>query len=221
MSTPLVQQFPSLASYPPSFLKDLLSSPELTEAFLFSLPEVQDLAAEVEKLGKENEELAKRNLEIRDELLALRDATAQSYAHAEHLKRRWADIEKAQSQLYQRNRPSFLHLRLRHSLTDQDDLSERMASAFIEGRSANSSGPSVPGSRVDSPAPHFGGAGPGAGSSNADGYSTPTTTATNDRSQTKAIDDFIQEFKAARKTYHKRAIWAERWSRGEVAWRDD
>lgn len=39
--------------------------------------------------------------------------------------------------------------------------------------------------------------------------------------QGRAIDDFIQEFKAARKTYHKRAIWAERWSRGEVAWRDD
>lgn len=36
-----------------------------------------------------------------------------------------------------------------------------------------------------------------------------------------ALDDFITEFKAARKTYHKRAIWAERWSRGEVAWRDD
>lgn len=58
MSTPLLQQFPSLSSYPTSFLKDLLSSPELVEAFLFTLPEVQDLAAEVEKLGKENEELA-------------------------------------------------------------------------------------------------------------------------------------------------------------------
>ena len=41
------------------------------------------------------------------------------------------------------------------------------------------------------------------------------------QSQNRAIEDFIQEFKAARKTYHKRAIWAERWSRGEVAWRDD
>lgn len=58
MSTPLLQQFPSLSSYPPSFLKDLLSSPELTEAFLFTLPEVQQLAAEVEKLGRENEETA-------------------------------------------------------------------------------------------------------------------------------------------------------------------
>ncbi|WWC73533.1 uncharacterized protein I206_107505 [Kwoniella pini CBS 10737] len=205
MSTPLVQQFPSLSQYPPTFLKDLLSSPELTEAFLFTLPEVKDLAAEVEKLGKENDDLARRNLELRDELLALRDATAQSYAYAEGLKRQWIDIEKVQSNLYQRNRPSFLHLRLRHSLTAQDELSEKIASAFIDGRSA---GASLPGSRVDSPAPN----------AYADGTSTPIY---GDRTQSKAIDDFTNEFKAARKTYHKRAIWAERWSRGEVAWRDD
>jgi hypothetical protein len=47
-----------LATYPASFLRDLLSSPALTEAFLFTLPEVQELAAEVEQLGKENEEIA-------------------------------------------------------------------------------------------------------------------------------------------------------------------
>lgn len=44
---------------------------------------------------------AGRNLELKDELSALRDATAQSYAHAEDLKRQWADIEKAQQNLYQ------------------------------------------------------------------------------------------------------------------------
>jgi len=61
MSTQLLQQFPSLAAYPPEFLKDLLSSAELTEAFLFSLPEVQALAAEVEKLGKENDDIARES----------------------------------------------------------------------------------------------------------------------------------------------------------------
>ncbi|WWD20168.1 hypothetical protein CI109_104644 [Kwoniella shandongensis] len=214
MSTPLLQQFPSLSTYPPSFLKDLLSSPELTEAFLFSLPEVQHLAGEVEKLGRENDEIARRNMELRDQLIALRDGTAQSYAHAEHQKRKWAELEKAQANLYQRNRPSFLHLRLRHSLTAQDEQSERIASAFIEGKSG---GGSLAPSRVDSPAPGSSGDFGGLGSS------TPIqgSSAFNDRSQSKAIDDFIQEFKAARKTYHKRAIWAERWSRGEVAWRDD
>jgi ESCRT-I complex subunit VPS37 len=170
------------------------------------------------------------------------------------------------TQWTQRHRPSFLHLRLRHSLTAQDDLSEKIASAFIEGRampSGNGNGvgsapSSLMGSRVDSPAPGAVG----------DGTATPTNgdrvcdeisrffnsppdpshplssftppwrvtpnlcsrvmliclvvSADNpQQSQNKAIDDFISDFKAARKTYHKRAIWAERWSRGEVAWRDD
>lgn len=61
MSTPLLQQFPSLTTYPPSFLKDLLSSPALTEAFLFTLPEVQALVAQVEQLGKENDEIASQS----------------------------------------------------------------------------------------------------------------------------------------------------------------
>ena len=143
MSTPLLQQFPSLSSYPPSFLKDLLSSPPLTEAFLYTLPEVQELTGEIEKLSRENEELAResalpllgckgcrdrvsvrrvgfetessycagRNVGLRDELITLRETTAQSYAHAEHLKQRWADIEKAQANLYQvshHTRPSRL-----------------------------------------------------------------------------------------------------------------
>lgn len=115
----------------------------------------------------------------------------------------------------QRHRPSFLHLRLRHSLTAQDDLTEKLASAFIDGRplpipsSSSSYDPSGV-SRTDSPA--FG----------REGISTPVGASGSGVGNTgRAVDDFISEFKAARKTYHKRAIWAERWSRGEVAWRDD
>ncbi|KAF9060727.1 hypothetical protein BDP27DRAFT_1296515 [Rhodocollybia butyracea] len=37
----------------------------------------------------------------------------------------------------------------------------------------------------------------------------------------KEIDDFIKEFKEARKVYHKRVMWADRWSKGQVEWRDD
>lgn len=40
-------------------------------------------------------------MELRDELLALRETTAQSYGHAEALKARWADLDKAQTSLYQ------------------------------------------------------------------------------------------------------------------------
>jgi hypothetical protein len=42
-----------------------------------------------------------RNLELRDELFALRDATAQSWSHAEEMKARWAELDKAQTNLYQ------------------------------------------------------------------------------------------------------------------------
>lgn len=35
------------------------------------------------------------------------------------------------------------------------------------------------------------------------------------------IDGFVKEFKNMRKVYHKRVMWGERWSSGEVAWRDD
>jgi len=34
------------------------------------------------------------------------------------------------------------------------------------------------------------------------------------------IDDFVREFKALRKVYHKRVMWGDRWSSGQVAWRD-
>jgi len=103
---------------------------------------------------------------LRDELFALRDATAQSYAHAEALKAQWAEIEKAQASYYQvcalltlglhayllqKQRPSFLHLRLRHSITAVDDSSEKVANAFIEGRPTN--GLSTPSMGTDSPAP--------------------------------------------------------------------
>lgn len=53
--------------------------------------------------------------------------------------------------ILQKQRPSFLHLRLRHSITAQDDSSEKVANAFIEGRPIN--GLSTPSMRTDSPAP--------------------------------------------------------------------
>jgi len=35
------------------------------------------------------------------------------------------------------------------------------------------------------------------------------------------VDDFVKEFKALRKVYHKRVMWGDRWAAGQVAWRDD
>ncbi|KAJ8080478.1 hypothetical protein PM082_017311 [Marasmius tenuissimus] len=38
---------------------------------------------------------------------------------------------------------------------------------------------------------------------------------------TKDVDEFIKEFKELRKVYHKRVMWADRWSQGQVEWRED
>ncbi|KAK0487432.1 hypothetical protein IW261DRAFT_1328531 [Armillaria novae-zelandiae] len=35
------------------------------------------------------------------------------------------------------------------------------------------------------------------------------------------IEDFVKEFKDLRKAYHKRVIWGDRWTNGQVVWRDD
>ncbi|KAI0297730.1 hypothetical protein BC826DRAFT_907496 [Russula brevipes] len=37
----------------------------------------------------------------------------------------------------------------------------------------------------------------------------------------KEVDDFVKEFRELRKTYHKRVMWGDRWTAGQVAWRDD
>lgn len=37
----------------------------------------------------------------------------------------------------------------------------------------------------------------------------------------REIDDFVKEFKDSRKIYHKRVIWGDRWTNGQVDWRED
>lgn len=64
-------------------------------------------------------------------------------------------------------------MRLKHATTAQDELSETLASSFVQGSSTESGG--------------------------------------------KEVDDFVKEFREMRKTYHKRVIWGDRWSSGEVA----
>jgi ESCRT-I complex subunit VPS37 len=86
----------------------------------------------------------------------------------------------------QRYTPQFLLMRLKHSITAQDDASEALATAFVrQATSGNTS------SGTGTPAPN------------------------------NEIDDFVKEFKELRKVYHKRVLWAEKWSKGDVVWRED
>jgi hypothetical protein len=83
-------------------------------------------------------------------------------------------------------------MRLRHSTTTQDDISEALASSFVQ-------------SSAGSHHTFSNGTGSGTG--------TPTSG--------KEIDEFVNEFKDLRKVYHKRVMWGEKWAAGQVSWRDD
>ena len=37
----------------------------------------------------------------------------------------------------------------------------------------------------------------------------------------KEVDDFVKDFREMRRVYHKRAIFGDRWAKGDVGWRDD
>ena len=37
----------------------------------------------------------------------------------------------------------------------------------------------------------------------------------------KEVDDFVKDFREMRRVYHKRAIFGERWAKGDVGWRDN
>ena len=37
----------------------------------------------------------------------------------------------------------------------------------------------------------------------------------------KEVDDFVKDFREMRRVYHKRAIFGDRWAKGDVGWRED
>ena len=37
----------------------------------------------------------------------------------------------------------------------------------------------------------------------------------------KEVDDFVRDFREMRRVYHKRAIFGDRWAKGDVGWRED
>lgn len=65
-------------------------------------------------------------------------------------------------------------MRLKHATTAQDELSEALATSFVQGSTPDPAG------------------------------------------NGKDIDEFVKEFKELRKTYHKRVMWGDRWSAGQV-----
>lgn len=58
MSSRLLADYPTLASYTEDQLKDLLTQDEYLDAFLYSLPQVQGVLEHQQQLSKANDELA-------------------------------------------------------------------------------------------------------------------------------------------------------------------
>ncbi|KAH0832046.1 hypothetical protein J3R83DRAFT_12953 [Lanmaoa asiatica] len=158
---------------------DLLNDPAYFQAIFHSLSSVKSLYQSQTELGMANEAIAQTNLSLQDRLYQLRSETKDAFDQAKSLEARWKEVEREQKEVYQRFSPQFLHLRLRHATTDQDNASEALASSFVQSSSSSGS---------------------------------------NDASD---VDDFVKEFRELRKTYHKRVMWGERWTAGQVIWRDE
>ncbi|KAF9013331.1 hypothetical protein BDQ17DRAFT_594298 [Cyathus striatus] len=188
MATPLLAEYPELAHLSREDLEDMLADPTYFQAIFHSLNKVKAMYQAQAELGLANETIAKNNLVHQQQLYDLRSQTKDAFDEAKRLETRWKELEKEQKEVYQRFTPQFLHMRLRHSVTAQDDASEALASSFVQQQPVPSNG-----------------AGSGTG--------TPKNGAD--------VDEFIKEFKELRKIYHKRAMWAEKWTNGQVIWREE
>ncbi|KAF8636018.1 hypothetical protein AX15_000178 [Amanita polypyramis BW_CC] len=170
-------------------IENMLVDPVYFQAVFHSLEKVKVMYQSQSELSMANEAIARQNLELQDSLYKLRVETKEAFDDSKRLEARWKELEKEQREVYQRFSSQFLHLRLRHSITSQDDKSEALASSFIQQLPITAS--ASPTSR--------------AGASN----------------NGLEIDEFIREYKELRKVYHKRVIWNEKWTKGQVEWRDD
>ncbi|KAI0076301.1 hypothetical protein K474DRAFT_1623067 [Panus rudis PR-1116 ss-1] len=175
MASPLLADFPELSHFSREDLEDLLADPQYFNAIFHSLKRVKALYQAQADLGLANETIARNNLALQDALYKLRSETKDAFDEAKRLEARWTEVEREQREVYQRFSDQFLLLRLKHATTAQDELTEALASSFVQG-------------------------------------SAETTTSNNG----KDIDDFVKEFREQRKTYHKRVIWGDRWSAGQV-----
>ncbi|KAF8890030.1 hypothetical protein CPB84DRAFT_1785227 [Gymnopilus junonius] len=132
MSSPLLTDFPELSHLSREDLEDLLSDPVYFQAIFHSLSFVKDLYKSQSELGSANEAIARNNLALQQRLYDLRTETKNAFDEAKSLEARWKELEKEQKEVYQRFTPQFLSMRLRHSLTAQDDASEALATSFVK-----------------------------------------------------------------------------------------
>ncbi|KAK7681570.1 hypothetical protein QCA50_015303 [Cerrena zonata] len=174
MATQLLAEFPELSHLSREDLEDILTDPQYFQAIFHTLNQVKQLHQAQADLGLANETIAQNSLAYQEALYKLRSETMDAFNDAKQLEARWKEVEREQKEVYQRFSPQFLLMRLKHATTAQDELSEALATSFVQGSSSDPTG------------------------------------------NGKDIDDFVKEFKELRKTYHKRVMWGDRWSTGQV-----
>jgi ESCRT-I complex subunit VPS37 len=240
LDTPLARDFPSTAQLSRQDLEQLLHGVRANqpahqqqqpsaeaggfegqdayfEAFLHSLPQVRQSIEEHEAILKANEEKARkhhfcalhfgliliktlcsfsgRNAELQPRLEALRRETSAYFDQARSLDAEWQVLNTSLEKIYRRFAPASLHIALTQGTSKIYDASEALAHAYVEGLPDLASGIVTP--------------------EEASGATTSTTRAQDPDTQ------FVRKFRELRTRYHRRALLAERWSKGTVTWRDE
>ncbi|GAA5888617.1 hypothetical protein JCM6882_009021 [Rhodosporidiobolus microsporus] len=128
----LSRDFPEVAGLRDD-LQLLLEDPAYFDAYFNTMPQALALHQEVEGKMKENLELAEKSQAMKPDLDHLREDTARLFNEANELKVRWAYLDEAQRQAYERfSQPAQL-ARYRAATTQQERLSDAMVSSFLNG----------------------------------------------------------------------------------------
>ena len=134
---------------------------------------------------------------MQDGLYRLRSETQAAFDEAKSLEARWKNLEREQKDVYQvRLSPNITHLNPPVTIVLQ-----RFTQQFLLLRLRHAT--TAQDEASERVASEF-------VKGTSDGLASG-----------KEVDDFVKDFRESRRVYHKRAIFVERWAKGDVGWRDD
>jgi ESCRT-I complex subunit VPS37 len=134
---------------------------------------------------------------MQEELYKLRSETKDAFDEAKSLEARWAELQREQREVYQ----------VRYGLRTLLLLTtiQRFTPQFLLMRLRHAT--TAQDDLSEALASSF------VRSTSSETAATPANG--------KEVEDFVKEFRELRKTYHKRVMWGDRWTIGQVGWRDE